>query len=92
MHPCEDILFVESDIWHWKMLDEYSVLAYYTGNIKMAYEACKTIIESQVFDSIEETEQERIKKNFSTFTDVINKRKDTEQEKNEEKLVGELQS
>jgi glycosyltransferase involved in cell wall biosynthesis len=75
MHPCEDILFVESDIWHWKMLDEYSVLAYYTGNIKMAYEACKTIMQSPVFDSIEEKERERIENNFSTFDRIHNEKK-----------------
>jgi hypothetical protein len=70
MSSCEDILFVEADIWHWKMLDEYSVLAYYTGNIKMAYGACKTIIESPFYGSLDEIERERIGNNFSTFTKI----------------------
>lgn len=70
MQPCEDILFVESDIWSWKLTDEYSVLAYYTGNIRDAYNACQSIIKMEEFDSLPEEEKERILKNFETFEKV----------------------
>jgi glycosyltransferase involved in cell wall biosynthesis len=71
MHPCEDILFVESDIWSWKMSDEYSVLAYYTGNIKEAYYSCRGIVEAPVFNQITGEEKERILKNYEIFENVF---------------------
>jgi tetratricopeptide (TPR) repeat protein len=72
MHPCDDILFVESDIWSWKLTDEYSVLAYYTGNIKDAYNACQSILKMDEFNTLEDHEKERIQKNFETFEKVYN--------------------
>lgn len=75
MHPCDDILFVESDIWNWKLTDEYSVLAYYTGNIKDAYNACKSIIDLPEFENFDPEEKERILKNFETFEGVYNEQK-----------------
>jgi glycosyltransferase involved in cell wall biosynthesis len=72
MRPCDDILFVENDIWKWKMTDEYSVLAYYTGNIKEAYVACKSILELPEYETIAQSEKERIRKNFETFEKVYN--------------------
>jgi hypothetical protein len=54
------------------MTDEYSVLAYYTGNIKEAYVACKSILELPEYNEIHPSEQERIKKNFETFEKVYN--------------------
>jgi hypothetical protein len=72
MRPCDDILFVENEIWKWKMTDEYSVLAYYTGNIKEAYVACKSIIELPEYEDLTLSEKERIKKNFETFEKIYN--------------------
>jgi glycosyltransferase involved in cell wall biosynthesis len=72
MRPCDDILFVENDIWKWKMTDEYSVLAYYTGNIKEAYVACKSILELPEYDDLNPSEKERIGKNFETFEKIYN--------------------
>jgi glycosyltransferase involved in cell wall biosynthesis len=71
MQPCDDILFVESDIWTWKMTDEYSVLAYFTGNIKEAYLACSSIRSLPEFETFEETEQKRIIKNLETFEKIF---------------------
>jgi glycosyltransferase involved in cell wall biosynthesis len=70
MQPCNDILFVESDIWKWKMTDEYSVLAYYTGNVREAYTAAKSIMELPDFGSFTEKEKERINKNFEAFKKI----------------------
>jgi glycosyltransferase involved in cell wall biosynthesis len=72
MRPCDDILFVESEVWKWKMTDEYSVLAYYTGNIKEAYTAAKSIMEFPEYEELDTHEKERIKKNFETFEKVYN--------------------
>ncbi len=72
MRPCDDILFVENEIWKWKMTDEYSVLAYYTGNIKEAYTAAKSIIEFPEYENLDPSERERIRKNYETFERVYN--------------------
>jgi len=72
MRPCDDILFVENEIWKWKMTDEYSVLAYYTGNIKEAYTAAKSIIEFPEYENLDQSEKERIRKNYETFERVYN--------------------
>ncbi len=72
MRPCDDILFVENEIWKWKMTDEYSVLAYYTGNIKEAYTAAKSIIEFPEYENLDPSEKERIRKNYETFERVYN--------------------
>jgi hypothetical protein len=84
MRPCDDILFVENDIWKWKMTDEYSVLAYYTGNIKEAYVACKSILELPEYEDLSSSEKERIGKNFETFEKiynehVLNKKKESQE-------------
>ena len=53
------------------MSDEYSVLAYYTGNIKEAYYSCRGIVESPVFNQIGEDEKQRILKNYEIFENVF---------------------
>lgn len=73
MEPCEDVLFVEPDIWLWKLVDEYSILAYCTGNIKDAYTAAKSITELKDFTSLEPADQERISNNLKSFQQVLEK-------------------
>jgi glycosyltransferase involved in cell wall biosynthesis len=70
MQPCNDTLFVESDIWKWKMTDEYSVLAYYTGNVREAYTAAKSIMQLPDFVDFSEKEKERITTNFEAFRKI----------------------
>lgn len=80
MQACEDILFVEADIWSWKMADEYSVLAFYTGNIKEAYNSCNFLIKTEIFNQIEVTERERILKNFEIFQKIYDQNLEREKE------------
>ena len=89
MQPCEDILFVEADIWSWKMADEYSVLAYYTGNIKESYNSCMHIMKAPIFNDIEKEEKDRILKNFETFEKVYKEvtEKGVERSKAKEEMV-----
>jgi glycosyltransferase involved in cell wall biosynthesis len=84
MRPCDDILFVENEIWKWKMTDEYSVLAYYTGNIKEAYVASKSVIELPEYEELDTHEKERIKKNFETFEKIHNEQVLAKNKKSEE--------
>jgi hypothetical protein len=69
---CQDILFVEDDIWTWRLPDEYSVLAYYNGNSVDAHAVTKAIMDSPVFEKIHTADQERIVKNMEFYTNAIN--------------------
>ena len=42
-----DTLFVEKDIYDWKILDEIGVAAYWTGHYHEARQACATILEQE---------------------------------------------
>ena len=68
---CSDILFVEDDIWKWRMPDEYSVLAYYNGNAEQASKTTDMIINSPVFSTLSQMEQDRIKKNMDFYSNAI---------------------
>ena len=70
---CSDILFVEDEIWKWRMPDEYSVLAYYNGNAEEAHKVTTIIINSPLFDKISTNEQERIRKNMEFYSKAITK-------------------
>lgn len=64
---CNDVLFIEEEIWRWRMPDEYSVLSYYTGNFKDAYNAALNLSRSKFFDMIPDEDKERIKNNIESF-------------------------
>jgi glycosyltransferase involved in cell wall biosynthesis len=66
--PCSDILFVEDDIWKWRMPDEYSVLAYYNGNAEEAYKTTEIIIKSPIFNTLPPQEKDRITKNMEFYS------------------------
>lgn len=68
---CTDILFVEDDIWRWRFPDEYSVLAFYNGNAKEAFNITSKLIESDEFKNIPPSDQERIKKNLGFYQDSL---------------------
>ena len=70
--PCSDILFVEDEIWKWRMPDEYSVLAYYNGNAEEASKTTNIIINSPIFEKMPKSEQERILKNLDFYNKALN--------------------
>jgi glycosyltransferase involved in cell wall biosynthesis len=78
---CSDILFVEDEIWKWRMPDEYSVLAYYNGNAEEAFRTTTIIMNSPVFESIPEVDRERIKKNIDFYKKSLNIEEEKETEK-----------
>jgi hypothetical protein len=69
---CSDILFVEDDIWKWRMPDEYSVLAYYNGNAQEAYKTTELIINSPVFQNLPQMEKDRVIKNMEFYSKALN--------------------
>jgi tetratricopeptide (TPR) repeat protein len=87
--PCSDILFVEDEIWKWRMPDEYSVLAYYNGNSEEAFKTTTILINSPVFGKISSGDKERILKNLSFYKKSIDQGKGIEE--NTEETKEELQ-
>lgn len=79
--PCSDILFVEEEIWRWRMPDEYSVLSFYNGNAKEAYKTTKVLIESQFFNTIPPQDRERIQKNMEFYEQALQNEQNALEEK-----------
>jgi glycosyltransferase involved in cell wall biosynthesis len=86
---CSDILFVEDDIWKWRMPDEYSVLAYYNGNAEEAYKTTNIIINSSLFANINKADQERIMKNMEFYSKALEPKEETQTEVVEESVENE---
>jgi len=62
-----DILFVEPEIWQWRLLDEYSLAAHYIGNPEVAVEKTDAIIKAPFFNSLPDLERERLLKNLDFY-------------------------
>ncbi len=62
-----DILFVEPEIWQWRLLDEYSLAAYYIGNPDIALEKTSAIVNAPFFKDILPDEQKRLLKNLDFY-------------------------
>jgi glycosyltransferase involved in cell wall biosynthesis len=62
-----DILFVEPEIWQWRLLDEYSLSAYYIGNPEIAVEKTGAILKAPFFNNLHPEEQKRLKKNMDFY-------------------------
>ena len=72
----KDILFVEPEIWQWRLIDEYSIAAYYIGHPEIAYEKTSAIVNSKaVFSTIHPQEQERLKKNLNFYKEGMERAK-----------------
>ena len=66
-----DILFVEPEIWQWRLLDEFSICAFYAGKVDSALEKITAIINAPFFCDLPEKERERILKNAENFNRLI---------------------
>lgn len=64
---CNDVLFLEKEIWEWRFLDEYSLAAFYTGNPEIALRYCEPVISAEFFKHLPKLEQNRILKNIEYF-------------------------
>jgi tetratricopeptide (TPR) repeat protein len=62
-----DILFVEPEIWQWRLLDEFSLCAFHTGNPEIAYEKMKAVTEMPFYGQLGVQEQQRIERNIEQF-------------------------
>jgi glycosyltransferase involved in cell wall biosynthesis len=64
---CSDILFVEPEMWQWRLLDEYSLACYYTGNPEISIEKTQAIVDADFFKNLPDREQERLKRNLDLY-------------------------
>ena len=62
-----DILFVEAEIWQWRLLDEYSLSAYYIGNPDISLEKTISIVSAPFFNTLPMEEQKRLKRNVEFY-------------------------
>lgn len=62
-----DILFLETEIWQWRLLDEYSLASYYIGNPEIALEKTSAIVNSKFFKDIHPEEKNRLMKNLEFY-------------------------
>jgi len=62
-----DILFVEPEIWQWRLLDEYSLSAYYIGNPELAIEKTAAILQAPFFKDLAKEERDRLQKNMDFY-------------------------
>jgi hypothetical protein len=63
----QDILFIEAEIWQWRLLDEYSLAAHYIGNPEIAMEKTNAIITAPFFKTLPSDEQNRLLKNMEFY-------------------------
>jgi glycosyltransferase involved in cell wall biosynthesis len=62
-----DILFVEPEIWQWRLLDEYSIAAFHTGNPEISFEKMTKVMQMDFFYTLPELERKRIEKNVEYY-------------------------
>lgn len=70
-----DILFVEPEVWQWRLLDEFSICAFYAGKVVSAKEKLLAIINSPFFKDLAQSEKDRMMKNLENFDKVIEQNK-----------------
>ena len=65
--PTSDILFVEKDVWAWRLANEWNTACYNVGKVKEAMKGTEALVNSAVFQIIEPSVQAIIKKNLALF-------------------------
>jgi hypothetical protein len=66
-----DILFVEPEIWQWRILDEFSICAFYAGKVESARDKVLAIINSPFYKDLPQSEKDRMMKNLQNFDKII---------------------
>lgn len=62
-----DILFIEPEIWQWRLLDEYSITSFHTGNPEISFEKMSKVMEMPFFKDLHPTEKDRIINNVQHY-------------------------
>jgi glycosyltransferase involved in cell wall biosynthesis len=69
-----DILFVEPEVWQWRLLDEYALAAFHTGNPELAFEKMDAVVRMEFFQGLPINERERILKNLDHYRQAAAKK------------------
>ena len=62
-----DILFVEPEVWQWRLLDEYALAAFHTGNPELGFEKMDVVVREEFFSSLPPNEKDRMLKNLDHY-------------------------
>jgi len=68
--PLKDVLFVEADVYEWRVEDELSVSYYWTGRYQESYDLCYKILNNKAAQ-ISAGDRERIKSNLDFSKEKI---------------------
>lgn len=66
--PPHDILFVAEDVYRWRMADELSVSAYYTGEFGESLQHAATLVRSRI---VPEEHRERVQRNLELANQAL---------------------
>ena len=70
-----DILFVEPEMWQWRLLDEFSIAAFYAGKVESAAEKMTAIVNAPFFKDLPQSERDRMLKNLESYQRIIESQK-----------------
>jgi len=68
--PTEDILFVDKEVWEWRLAFEWNIACYNVGKVKEAMKGMEALKKSYVFPKLEPKIQEAITKNVELFRET----------------------
>ena len=71
--PCQDILFLEEDIWRWRLVNDYNILNFQVGAYKEALDSCQKLIDSPYFAEIPEEDRKGILSNLELYKETLEK-------------------
>ena len=57
-YPSKDVLFIEPDVYKFKILDEFSICAYWVGKYRDSFDACTKLLTTEIVD------KDRIRQNL----------------------------
>lgn len=69
-----DILFVEPEVWQWRLLDEYALAAFHTGNPEVAFEKIDAVVRMEFFPLLPQNERDRLLKNLDHYRNAAAKK------------------
>lgn len=81
--PTEDILFVDSAIYQWGMLDEVATTAFYVGKFHMGLSACEKLLNDP---QLPKEHYERIFKNKQAYLEILKKVEEENMKAQEERI------
>ena len=67
-YPHQDILFIDTNVYKWMVLDEVGATAFYTHNYSSGYAACEMLLKE---NRLPPSEVERVQKNYQAYAQKL---------------------